>query len=92
MLDNEFLLLKEDEGYGSPIGTLFFEHYHTLDGLAAKMEKDKDELQCIVADDFINREVAFGHSQSPSLSDYADGVDTMEFLTNLGSVPSKSSS
>jgi hypothetical protein len=30
-----------------------------------------------------NQVVTFGQSQHPQLWDYADGIDTMEFLSNL---------
>ena len=79
-LDNGFLTLKEDLGYASPIGTLFYEYYEDTDALRARLEADQDQLQCIVADGFRMDEVAFGQTQFPALSDYADGVDTVEFL------------
>ena len=36
-----------------------------------------------VAKDFIENEVGFGQTQSPKLTDYADGVNTLEFLTKI---------
>ena len=80
LLDNGFLLLKEDEGYGSPIATLFYENYVSAQDLQEKLKGDEEALQCIVAHDFIPNEVSFGQTQYPALSDYADGIDTVEFL------------
>lgn len=84
LLDNNFLLLKEDQGYSSPIGVLFFEYYDTIETLLPKLESDEEQIQCIVSNsDLITNAVPFGQAQCPKLSDYADGVDTMKFLTEL---------
>jgi hypothetical protein len=79
-LDNGFFMLKEDEGFASPIGSVFYEHYASEDALRMRLNNQKDILQCIVADNFLKDEVAFGKTQSPTLFDYADGIDTVEFL------------
>ncbi len=80
ILENGFLMLKEDSGYASPIATLFYEYYDDVEGLHKKLEEDRDQLQCIVAADLMPGEVPFGRTQYPELSDYADRVDTVEFL------------
>ena len=38
LYDNNFLLLKEDESYGSPIGTLYYEYYESLEELQKKLQ------------------------------------------------------
>lgn len=84
LLDNNFLLLKEDTTYTSPIGVLFYEFYNDLDQLSARLTADKELIQCIVAqDNAINNAFPFGQAQCPQLNDYADGVDTMKFLLEL---------
>ena len=83
LLENGFLLLKEDEHYGSPIATLFYEYYTDVDSLKKKLTADAEKIQCVVAHNFITEEVAFGKTQTPQLWDYADGVDTLNFLLNL---------
>ena len=80
ILDNGFLILKEEESFGSPIASLFYEYYEDTDALKTKLKKEEDKIQCIVASGFIENEVLFGKTQKPSLNDYADGVDTIEFL------------
>lgn len=80
MLENGFLMLKEDESYASPIATLFYEYYDDLDHLRQKLTEDKEDIQCIVSKDFMQDEVLFGQTQKPQLWDYADNVDTVEFL------------
>lgn len=83
LLDNGFLLLKEDTSYSSPIASLFYEHYTDTQALKRQLEKDADHLQCVVAHGFLEGEVPFGQTQKPSLVDYADGVDTVEFLLKI---------
>ena len=80
ILDNGFMMLKEDQRYGSPIATLFYEYYDTTEQLEQRLKEDEEEIQCVVAKGFADSEVAFGQTQRPGLNDYADGVDTVEFL------------
>lgn len=80
ILDNGFLILKNDKSYASPIASLFYENYDTLDTLKAHLKNDKDQLQCAVGNGILEGEIAFGETQKPSLYDYADGVDTVDFL------------
>ncbi len=84
LLDNGFMILKEDTSYSSPIGCLFYEYYHELDEAKQKLSRDYQQIQCIVAKPGItDKSVNFGETQEPGLSDYADGVDTMRFLLEL---------
>lgn len=80
MLDNGFLLLKEDKGLGSPIGTLFYEAYDKQDAVPQSLQDIEEELQCIVAGSWFPGAIPFGSSQQPELGMYADGVDTVDFL------------
>jgi len=83
ILENGFLLLKEDEGYASPIATVFYEYYAHLDDLKIIINNDSENIQCVIAKGFIEAEVPFGKSQHPMLWDYADGVNTLEFLSKI---------
>jgi len=80
ILENGFLMIKEDESYGSPISTVFYEYYDSLDSLNKKLAADEDKIQCIVAEGLFKNEIKFGNTQHPSLTDYADNIDTVEFL------------
>ena len=80
MLENGFIMLKEDTNYASPIATLFYEYYESTDLLKEKLELNKEKIQCVVSEGFIPSEIKFGQTQNPQLWDYADGVDTIEFL------------
>ena len=80
ILDNGFLMLKEDDQYASPIATLFYEFYDSLEELKIRLESDRDKLQCIVSEGIFADEVRFGQTQKPSLTSYADNRDTVKFL------------
>ena len=83
LFENGFLMLKEDDNYASPIATLFYEKYKSIDLLIKKIEKDKEKFQCIVGSGFLPECIEFGQTQNPGLSDYADGIDIIEFLTTI---------
>ncbi len=83
IIENGFIMLKEDASYASPIASLFYEYYEDLDKLKMKLEQDKESIQCIVGKSGIENMVKFGETQKPQLTDYADGVDTLEFLQKL---------
>ncbi|WP_104733834.1 acyl-CoA reductase [Hanstruepera ponticola] len=84
MLENGFLMIKEDTSYASPIATVFYEYYEDYTSLQIKLDYDEDSIQCIVANGFRpNEEVPFGKTQQPELWDYADNVDTIAFLLKI---------
>ncbi|MET4080116.1 hypothetical protein ABIB40_000056 [Pedobacter sp. UYP30] len=83
-LDNGFLLLKSDKNITSPLAVLYYEEYKDLPTLAKKLGNDKDLMQCIVSETQLSIETSpFGQSQQPKLWDYADYVNTIDFLNNL---------
>jgi len=81
-LDNGFLMMKEDESYASPIGVVNYERYVDVDKLKNKLNQEKNNIQCTIGKHKLCN-FEFGEAQTPSLSDYADGVDTIKFLKNL---------
>ncbi|MGB0888187.1 MAG: acyl-CoA reductase [Vicingaceae bacterium] len=84
LLDNGFVLLKEEHGFDSPVGVLNYEFYKSIDDLNTQLLKNKNELQCIVSSKNTPlNTLAFGKAQSPNLNDYADGVDTLQFILDL---------
>ena len=83
ILDNGFLILKEDKSFSSPIGSLFYETYDSLENLNTSLQDKKELIQCIVGPKTLEGALAFGETQKPSLTDYADGVNTMEFIKSL---------
>ena len=83
LLDNEFLLLKEDINFSSPISVTFYEYYDSLESVSEKLITEKDNIQCIVSNLGIKNEIKFGETQNPNLWEYADGIDTIDFLVKL---------
>lgn len=83
LLDNEFLTLKEDTSYSSPISSVFYEYYENLDEIKTHLQNDSDQIQCIVSKSLISGSIAFGETQKPNLWDYADNVDTINFLLKI---------
>jgi len=83
LLDNEFLTLKEDSSYASPIASVFYEYYEDLDTIKQRLENDKDQIQCLVSKGLTPNSIPFGKTQQPELWDYADNVDTLQFLIKL---------
>ena len=83
ILENGFLMIKEDESFASPIATIFYEYYDNLNDLKIKIQTESENIQCIVANNFIENEVKFGQTQYPKLWDYADGVNTIQFLSKI---------
>lgn len=85
-LDNGFLLVKQDERLTSPLAVLFYEEYTSLSSLEERIAPLSEQIQCIVTGESLaleNQQVGFGESQQPKLWDYADGINTLEFLRSL---------
>jgi hypothetical protein len=83
MLDNNFVLLKDDKGFSSPIGVLFQDSYKNLEELEEILAEEKDNLQCVVSNNLQPHHIYFGETQHPKLWDYADNIDTVEFLLKV---------
>lgn len=84
-LDSGFFLMRETKDLVSPISVIFYEQYENEATLEKRLSEHEAQLQCIVSAkrDFGPATVAVGQAQCPGLSDYADGVDTLQFLSNL---------
>jgi hypothetical protein len=68
----------------SPVGVMFFERYTDEADLQNKLVQHQDKIQVVVSkNEAIKNRVGFGNAQTPHLWDYADGVDTMAFLSQL---------
>ena len=74
--DTGFILLKENQGLSSPVAVLYYEYYNSSAEAGRITENLKEKIQCICG----RNHVPFGKAQAPSLWDYSDGIDTLEFL------------
>jgi len=79
LIENGFLLMKEDKSLLSPVAMLYYEFYNDMHTVEQFVEENAEQLQCVVS----KKDIAFGNTQKPNLWDYADGVDTVEFLREL---------
>ncbi|MEM6517360.1 MAG: acyl-CoA reductase, partial [Bacteroidota bacterium] len=83
ILENGFLMIKHDESFSSPIATVFYEYYDSIDNLKTQLNTLSDKIQCVVANGFLDSEIEFGQTQKPNLWDYADDVDTISFALKI---------
>jgi hypothetical protein len=85
-LDNNFLILREDDNLSSPLAVLFYSYYDDIQSVTDLLNNQAENIQCVVTTAPLQvktQVVDFGQSQQPRLWDYADGIDTMDFLANL---------
>jgi hypothetical protein len=76
-MSNDSLVLLENTSPFSPISQLHYQFYENVEEVITRIDKDK--IQCIVGNGF----VPFGLAQQPKLTDFPDGIDTMDFLKKL---------
>jgi hypothetical protein len=74
--DTGFLLLKEESKISSPVSVLYYEYYESQNAVKQQTDLLKEKIQCVVG----KQHIPFGKAQWPHLWDYADGIDTIEFL------------
>ena len=79
ILDNGFVLLKESEDLFSPLAMLFYHRYEAVSEVEMYLQEHVGDIQAIVGHGYL----PFGAAQCPGLSDFADGVDTMQWLNSF---------
>jgi hypothetical protein len=77
-MSNESLILTENIAAFSPVSQVHYAFYSDKEDLLLGLSNNPS-IQCVVG----REQTAFGQAQQPGLSDYADGVDTMQFLVSL---------
>lgn len=84
-LNTGSLIVRQSTQIPSNISVLHYDYYAAIPELASEIKKHEEEIQCVVSNTSIDGidTVAMGQAQCPTLLDYADGVDTMTFLTSL---------
>jgi hypothetical protein len=79
-------MLKESKDLQAPLSVIYYEQYDSINELEVNINEIKDNIQCVVSNIDLKIDAPifkFGDSQCPALNDYADGVDTMQFLIDL---------
>ncbi len=79
ILQTDNVLLTENESMHSRIATVHFTTYDQADEVSDYIIDHSKQIQVVVGKDY----VPFGQAQNPQLTDYADQVDTMQFLISL---------
>ena len=83
-LSNNALILQASAEISSPLSVLHYEFYNDLNELSDHLIKSNDLIQCILSEEkYLKNALPFGTSQVPALWDYADGVNTLQFLQKL---------
>ena len=77
-MTNESIILVENENIFSPVSELHYSVYKSQNVVFDHLAQ-QENIQCIVGKDHL----PFGSTQTPGLFDYADGIDTMQFLLSL---------
>lgn len=83
--DNGFLLLKKDENIASPLAVVFYQEYESLSEVEEYINSRQENIQCVTSIAPLNIETplfSLGGSQCPALDDYADGINTLQFLAD----------
>lgn len=82
---NGCIILKEQAELSSPIAGLNYEFYADLGALEQGLAARAAAIQLVVARAGLlsQKTYPFGTAQQPALNDYADGVDTLDFLLRL---------
>ncbi len=83
-LDSGFMLLREDKKIYSPIGMINYTYYNDMGEVKEFLAQNAEHIQCVVSEaDSLPEAILAGETQNPELWDYADGVNTINFLQNL---------
>lgn len=88
-LADEKLMIEESDKNVSPISVVYAERYDDIVRLKKRIDDLSEHLQCVAMNEDMAGQlaqkhfIAFGNTQRPALTDYADGVDTVQFLLTL---------
>jgi hypothetical protein len=81
--DNGAVLMVQNEAIASPISVVFYEYYNDYKSLTEHLSKKSEQIQCMVGSERLQGLIRFGKAQQPELWEYADGIDTIQFLLSL---------
>lgn len=79
--DFGFCILKESENLICPPSVIHYEYYQTISDIDTKTNTLSKDIQCIVGKG--KNHVPLGASQYPESWDYADNVNTIDFLYSI---------
>jgi hypothetical protein len=76
-MTNGTVLLSKNASLFTAVSQVNYEYYNSNQDLESL--QNNENIQCVVG----HRAIPFGQAQKPSLQDYADGADTMQFAMGL---------
>lgn len=81
----EALLVRSEGAFSNALSQINVAEYDTIADVQSWLVKHDEELQCVVSGigSLHSRSVSFGKAQMPSLFDYADERDIMQFLLTI---------
>lgn len=84
-VDGGFFAMKEDKLMYSPVSIINYEYYDDINSIAEYVRTNSENIQCVISGEEMEgiNTIYFGKAQTPQLTDYADGIDTMEWLKGL---------
>ncbi len=77
-MNNGSIILTENNSLFSPVSQVHYEYFENAENVFYSL-KNNNDVQCIVG----HHQIPFGKTQQPSLTDYADGIDTLQFLFSI---------
>jgi hypothetical protein len=78
---NDFVMITAGASIVSPIASIHYEEYEDRPQVESSLQNQAEEIQCVVAQD--ENQIDFGKTQEPALKDFADHIDTVDFLIKL---------
>ncbi len=78
-LDNNFLMIRESKELFSPLSVIHYSFYSSPEDITNYILDNHEKIQCVVGKGYL----PLGEAQRPQLWDYADGLNTLEFLAGL---------
>ena len=85
--DAGYFIMVENSSIFSPISVLNYEFYSSEKELYKSLIPYKNDIQIIVSNNnnhnAFHKTIPIGNSQKPQLDDYADGIDTINFILSL---------
>ena len=79
-IDGDYFLMKQSKEYAPPISVIYYDFYNEILEVQEAVKVNKNQIQCIVTNLQIENSIKFGEAQKPKLYQYADDIDTLDFL------------
>jgi hypothetical protein len=80
-LDTGFILPKERLDLLAPLACINYAYYQSKEDVKRFIEKNTEEIQCVVGNYSELDTIPYGKSQEPDLQDFADNINTLKFLS-----------